>query len=127
MNVNEYREIVHEDIALATHANSSNDKEEFLLYASGILINGEEFDDLIDCHFEGVTRRNGNMAIDGYAMDETDGSCCIFIVDYHGKDGEESVKADEINSAFKKLRLFVEEATRHELYIEIDETMKKSL
>lgn len=120
MNVNEYREIVHEDITLATHANSSNDREEFLLYASGILINGEEFDDLIDCHFEGVTRRNGNMAIDGYAMDETDGSCCIFIVDYHGKDGEESVKADEINAAFKKLRLFVEEATRHELYIEID-------
>ena len=119
MNVREYRELVHEDIALATHANSSTFREEFFSYAAGILMNGEEFDDFVDCHYEGVTRRNGNMAIDGYAMDEADGSCCLFIVDYHGDAGEESVRAEEINSAFRKLRLFVEEATRHEIYLDI--------
>ena len=119
MNVREYRELVHEDIAVATHANSSTFREEFFAYAAGILMNGEEFDDFVDCHYEGVTRRNGNMAIDGYAMDEADGSCCLFIVDYHGDAGEESVRAEEINSAFRKLRLFVEEATRHEIYLDI--------
>ena len=119
MNVEDYRDIVHEDISLAVRANTSTPKEEFLLYATGVLVNGEEFDDFIECPFEGITRRNGNMRIDGYSMDETDGSCCIFIVDYHGPGQDDSVKADDINNAFKRIRLFVEEATRRELYLEI--------
>ena len=119
MNVSDYREVLHEDIALAARADSSAEEEEFLTYAAGILMNGEEFDDFNECHFEGVTRRNGNMRIDGYAMDETDGSCCVFIADYHGHRGDEAVKAEDINGAFRKIRLFVEEATRRELYLEM--------
>lgn len=122
MNVNEYRSLIHEDINLATHINNSNTREEFLSYAVGILINGEEFDDFVDCHYEGITRRNGNMAFDGYAMDDADGSCCVFIVDYHGEAGEEAVKSEEINTAFKKLRHFVDEATNHEIYIDMKGT-----
>lgn len=119
MNVSEYRKLIHEDIDLATHADGNSAREEFLSYAVGILINGEEFDDFIECHYEGITRRNGNMAFDGYAMDESDGSCCIFIVDYHGEAGEESVKSEEINAAFKKLRHFIDEATNREMYIDM--------
>lgn len=119
MDVSEYRKLIHEDIDLATHADGNSAKEEFLSYAVGILINGEEFDDFIECHYEGITRRNGNMAFDGYAMDESDGSCCIFIVDYHGEVGEESVKSEEINTAFKKLRHFIDEATNREMYIDM--------
>ena len=78
MNVEEYREIVHDDIDLAVKSNNSNSRDEFLLYATGILISGEEFDDFVECHYDGITRRNGNMALDGYAKDETDGSLCFF-------------------------------------------------
>ena len=119
MNVEGYRETVHEDIALATRANDSSLEEEFLLYSTGILINGEEFDDFVECHFEGYTRRNGLMTIDGYAKDETDGSLCIFIVDYRGSDKDDSIKSDEINASFKKIRFFVEESIRTELYHEM--------
>ena len=116
MNTDGYREVLHEDIALAVKANSSNPVDEFLSYAVGILINGEEFDDFVECHYEGITRRNGYMGLDGYSKDETDGSLCLFISDYHGSDGDESVKSEDINALFKKLRLFVEEATKNELY-----------
>lgn len=119
MNVEEYRGIVHEDIELAVNANESNQATEFLSYVTGILISGEEFDDFVDCHYDGITRRNGYMAIDGYSVDETDGSCCLFIVDYHGKDEDDSIKSEDVNSAFKKLRLFVEEAVRNELYLDM--------
>lgn len=124
MNVEEYRGVLHEDIALAVKANSSTEREEFISYVTGILINGEEFDDFTECFFEGVTRRNGNMRIDGYSMDDSDGSCCIFIADYHGASGDDSVKADDINAAFKKIRLFVEEAVKRELYLEIRGNMQ---
>ena len=119
MNNREYRKIVHEDIALAAKASMNGLQEEFLIYAAGLLVNGEEFDDFVECFYEGITRRNGNMAIHGYSMDETDGSCCILLVDYHGPNKDDSVVAKDINAAFKKMRLFVEEATRHELYVEM--------
>ena len=119
MNVEEYRDVVHEDIALAAKANASEPEEEFLLYATGILVNGEEFEDFIECSYEGLTRRNGNMRIDGYSRDEADGSCCVFITDYRGAGENDSMRAEDINTAFKKMRLFVEEATRRELYHEI--------
>jgi len=119
MKIDDYRKIVHEDIAIACNVNSSKETEEFLVYTSGLLINGEEFDDFIESHCEGVTRRNGYYAIDGYSIDETDGSCCIFIVDYHGPDADEAIRADDVNSAFKKVRFFVEESIRTELFKEI--------
>lgn len=119
MNVENYRELIHDDIKLASKASESSLKDEFLLYATGVLANGEEFDDFTECHYEGLTRRNGKMAIDGYSKDDTDGSICLFIVDYHGPDESDSIMSEDINSAFKKLRLFVEEATKYELYYDM--------
>ena len=119
MKIDDYRKIVHQDIAIACNVNSSKETEEYLVYTTGLLINGEEFDDFIESHCEGVTRRNGYYAIDGYSIDETDGSCCIFIVDYHGPDADEAIRADDVNSAFKKVRFFVEESIRTELFKEI--------
>lgn len=119
MNVENYREFVHEDIELAAKASESSLQDEFLLYATGVLANGEEFDDFTECHYEGVTRRNGRMAIDGYSKDEADGSICLFIADYHGPDEDDSIMSEDINAMFKKLRLFVEEATKHEIYYDM--------
>ncbi|SFQ09408.1 AIPR protein [Lachnospiraceae bacterium XBB1006] len=119
MNVENYRELIHDDIKLASKASGSSLKDEFLLYATGVLANGEEFDDFTECHYEGLTRRNGKMTIDGYSKDETDGSVCLFITDYHGPDESDSIMSEDINSAFKKLRLFVEEATKYELYYDM--------
>lgn len=119
MNVESYRELVHEDIEIATKVSNSSLKDEFLLYATGVLANGEEFDDFTECHYEGLTRRNGRMAIDGYSKDDTDGSVCLFIADYHGLDEDDSIMSDDINTMFKKLRLFVEEAIKTELYYDM--------
>lgn len=122
MTINEYREVLYEDIALAANANMSTPEEEFLRYVTDILIDGEEFDDFEECYYEGVSRRKANLRIDGYAMDETDGSCCVFISDYHGPHGEDAVRAEDINTLFNKVRHFVEEATKYEMYLELEES-----
>lgn len=119
MNVEEYRKVLHEDIALASQSDNSNEADEFLRYATSILVKGEEFEDFIECQYEGITRRNGNMRIDGYAMDETDGSCCVVISDYHGTGSDDSIKSEDINALFRKMRLFIEEAIKTELYREM--------
>lgn len=120
MKVEEYRKIVHEDIEVACRMNSSTENEEFLNYATGILMNGEEFDDFMECHCEGGTQSTaGHYCMDGYAIDETDGSCCIFIVDYHGPDADDKVVSKDIGIEFNKIRRFVEKSIKTELYREI--------
>ena len=122
MNVEEYRGVLHEDIALAAHANMTTESDEFLSYVTGILISGEQFDDFIDCYYEGVSRRKANMRIDGYAIDETDGSCCVFVADYHGPHESDAIRAEDINAIFRRMRYFVDEATKYELYLELEES-----
>jgi len=122
MKVEEYREVLHEDIALAANANMTSVNDEFLQYVTGILSAGEEFDDFIECYYEGITRRRGNMRIEGYAMDDTDGSCCVFISDYRGPHENDSILSGDINSLFDKLRFFVDESINYELYQELEES-----
>lgn len=122
MTIDEYRDTLHEDIALAANANMSTPEEEFLKYVTDILIDGEEFDDFEECYYEGVSRRKANIRIDGYSMDETDGSCCLFISDYHGPHEDNAVRTEDITSLFNKVRHFVEEATRYEMYLELEES-----
>ena len=120
MKIDDYRRIVHEDIAVACELNSSKDSEEFLAYATSLLINGEEFDDFVECHYEGGTPGSaGFYCIDGYSIDETDGSCCVFIVDYHGPDAVDNIIAKDIEAAFNKIRRFVEKSIKSELFREI--------
>ena len=119
LKIDEFRTLLHEDIAIGANLNSRSLKEEFLSYATGILMNGEEFDDFTECHCDGQTRRKGNYSIDGYSIDETDGSCCIFIADYHGPEEDEAVRGEDVVSAFRKIRFFVEESINSELYREI--------
>ena len=122
MNVEEYREVLHEDIAIAAHANMTTESDEFLSYVTNILIAGEQFDDFIECYYEGVTRRKANMRIDGYAMDDTDGSCCVFVTDYHGPHEDDGIRAEDINAFFRRMRYFIDEATKYELFQELEES-----
>lgn len=122
MNVEEYREVLHEDIALAANANMSNVADEFLTYVTDILISGEEFDDFTECYYEGISRRKANMRIDGYAMDDADGSCCVFISDYRGPYESDTINKEAIDNYFRKIRYFVNESIKYELYQELEES-----
>ena len=122
MTIEEYREVLHEDIALAADVNMSTQEEEFLKYVTDILIDAEEFDDFEECYYEGVSKRKANIRIDGYSMDDTDGSCCVFISDYHGPHGNDAIRAEDINGMFGKVRRFIEEAERYEMYQELEES-----
>lgn len=122
MKVEEYREVLHEDIALAANANMSHPRDEFMRYVTDILISSEEFDDFVECWYEGITRKNANMMIDGYAIDETDGSCCVFIVDYRGPFESDTILSHDITKLFARLRYFVDESLKYELYQELEES-----
>ena len=119
MTVEEYREQLLEDMAVAAAANgNSTPDKEFLYYVTEVLSTGEEFDDFIECHQEGISHKRGNMEIDGYAFDDADGSCCVFLLDYHGPFEEDSINAKDIDTMFNLLRHFVEEAIKYKMGFE---------
>jgi len=122
MTVEEYRSVLHEDMTIAASANMSTVDEEFIRYVTDILIDAEEFDDFEECYYEGISRRKANMRIDGYSMDDTDGSCCLFISDYHGPHEDDAIRAEDITAAFNKIRHFVEDATKYEMFQELEES-----
>lgn len=123
MTVSEYREVLHEDMSLAAAANvTTTAEEEFINYVANILIAGEEFDDFIECSYEGVTKKRAAMRIDGYSLDETDGTCCVFISDYRGPYEDDSIRGEDISSLFKKVRYFVDESIRNDLYKDLEES-----
>lgn len=118
MTVEEYRSILYEDLAVSAAANVSSVEVEFLYYVTDLLAAGDEFDDFIECYYEGNGSRKGNpkIKIDGYAMDEADGSCCIFYEDYYGVNENASIKKDDIETYFKRVRNFVLEAIQREFF-----------
>lgn len=119
MTVEEYREQLLEDMAVAAAANgNSTPDKEFLYYVTDVLSTGEEFDDFIECHQEGISHKRGNMEIDGYAFDDADGSCCVFLLDYHGPFEEDSINAKDIDTMFNLIRHFVEEAIKYKMGFE---------
>lgn len=119
MTVEEYREQLLEDMAVAAEANgNSTPDKEFLYYVTDVLSTGEEFDDFIECHQEGISHKRGNMEIDGYAFDDADGSCCVFLLDYHGPYEENSINAKDIDTMFNLIRHFVEEAIKYKMGFE---------
>ena len=119
MTVEEYREQLLEDMAVAAAADGrSTPDKEFLYYVTDILATGEEFDDFIECHQEGISHKRANMEIDGYAFDDTDGSCCVFILDYHGPFENDSINAKDIDIKFNLIRHFIEEAIKYKMGFE---------
>lgn len=123
MNITEFRKGLYDDINITVEADvTTNPTSEFIKYATNKLIDGEEFDDYIECYYEGVSKNNAKMKIDGYGTCELDNICCIIISEYRDEDEDDSIIASDINSAFNKIAYFVEEAIKYELYKELEES-----
>ena len=124
MKVQEYRDLLHEDVSIAANSNMTNPEDEFLHIITDILISGEEFDDFVECYYEGISRGSGHGAIriDGYAMDDVDKSCCLFITDYRGPQESDSFDKKRSDSLFDSLKRFIKESIRYEFYRELEES-----
>lgn len=125
MKIEEYRKQLQEDIAIEASSEMINPSSAFLKKVTDVLIDAEEFDDFTECYYEGVTRRNANMRIDGYAIDESDGTCCVFYSEYYGAHGKDSVVGDDIKNAFRKIRYFVEESINTRFYKDMEESTEE--
>lgn len=124
MKVEEYRTALHEDVSIAANVNMSNPEDEFLRIVTDILMSGEEFDDFVECYYEGASRGTGHgtIRIDGYALDEVDKSCCLLITDYRGSFEKDSFDKKRSDALFESMKRFIKESIRYEFYKEMEES-----
>ncbi|MDD6152826.1 MAG: AIPR family protein [Elusimicrobia bacterium] len=121
MNIEEYRQSLHEDIVRNSESNLENPNFSFLMYVTDLLTDGEEIDDFIECYWTGISSRyKAKLQIDGYALDEVDGSCCLFISDFHGPQETNSINKEDIDKLFNCLRNFVIESVQYDLYEQLE-------
>ena len=124
MKVQEYRSMLHEDISIAAASNMTNPEDEFIATVTEILSSGDEFDDFVNCYYEGVSKGSGHGAIriDGYAMDDVDKSCCLFISDYRGPNEDDGLDKKRSDALFDSLKRFITESIKYDFYNDLEES-----
>jgi hypothetical protein len=83
---------------------------EFLQEITRRLTEAEEFEDFIPAHTEGTGQRQRKVRIDGYELNEVDGSVRILISDFSGSSDVETLTKTRMDALFGQLRAFSEEA-----------------
>lgn len=108
MTLDEYKQMVYEDIKISAQANIADVTSEFISYATEVLIDAEEIDGFEECYFEGTGHRNKKMQIDGYNFDAVDNSCCILICDFTNQLEMQTITNTDIDNLYGRMQAYVE-------------------
>ncbi len=82
----------------------------FAAVAGRMLEEAEELVDFMPCPYRGTGTRRRNLGIDGYAIDEADGSFRVVIADFDGGAEPMTITQTSAKTEFGKLTGFIEEA-----------------
>lgn len=107
MELNEYKELILEEVRVESEINFSDITSEFIKYVSDILISAEEFDDFTETYFEAVGKSRRKIQIDGFSIDEVDKSCILLISDFTNSIELETINNSEIDKLYSRMEAFV--------------------
>ena len=110
MELFEFKESIIEQIKFYAAAEMTSDKEEFLNYVSGVLMEAEEIDDFTFLSFEGIGKKGRKIQIDGYTYNELDNYLTIFVSPTLTYFSEETLTNTEAEKVFTRARNFLEDA-----------------
>ena len=98
MDIQQFREMILEDIKVSAELEMSDVNSEFIKYFTDCLIEAEEFDEFEECYFEAYGPRNKIIQIDGYHFDEVDKSCILLISDINVDEKTQTITNTKINN-----------------------------
>ncbi len=119
-NILDFRKDV---VAQAVAEFDGNDPDAgFTVVAGRMLEEAEEFVDFIPCPFRGTGPRRRNLGVDGYAIDDADGSFRVLITDFEGGVDTATLTRTSARAEFLKITGFIEEAMAgHDDHLPADE------
>lgn len=107
MDIEEYRERVLQDVSIAAQVQISDEGTQFVKYAAEMLMDAQEFEDFTECYYEGTGTNRRLIQIDGFTVEDIDGSCVVFISDYRGNGNDVTLTKAEIDNLYRKMEAFV--------------------
>lgn len=123
--LDDFRRDMLEMVKANAVASSDFEQSAFVTEAARQLEDAEEISDFVQCYFEDPNPAGRKrMRIDGYTLDELDGSYRLLVAEYHG-DGAPltpTLNKKDVEQSFKSLRNFVEQALAGVLHSTMEES-----
>lgn len=107
MAVEDYRELLDEELRANVYGTGYSTKEAFLEYVSDLLSGSEISSEFQSVEYEGIGYRQHRLQIDGYVYDELDEVMFLALIDYGSK--EITLTNSEIENITKRAKYFLED------------------
>ena len=126
MTLEEYRLDFLDTVISLSEASYCDKEEVFTELAADIVVDYNFIQDFHSAHFDGVGRRNKRIAVDGYSVDDMDGSIALLITDFDGGQISSVITKTQAHACFDRLKNFVEEAIAGSLSVFVNAGMAAS-
>jgi hypothetical protein len=122
MELDEFRNMLLEDVRSGAAAGSSFTEQAFLDKVASILIESDEIDGIDQSPFRGKGIRGKSVRIDGFSISNSEPLASLFVVDFRGKPDMETLSQTDAEDTLGRLAGFLDAALRGKLGSEIEES-----
>ena len=119
MDATEFKKDFLEGVKAASVTTGEGSCACFVENVASYLIDNEVLSDYVPCYFSGEYKRK-KYRIDGYALDEFDGTMNLIVADYDGIDNDRTLIMSTANQAINRAMIFVDFALNSPLSREVD-------
>jgi hypothetical protein len=110
MNLKNFHQELMSMARVAAEVNRDFVRSAFVEEAGSRLSEAEEISDFQICHYEGLGARKRRLQVDGYSMDDADGSMSLVVAEFSNDESIKVFGAAEARRCFAALKAFVDEA-----------------
>ena len=125
MEVEEFRKDFLEGVKAASVATGEGSCACFVDNVASYLIDNEVLPDFTPCYFLGEYGRK-KYRVDGYALDEFDGTMNLIIADYNGLDDDRTLTMTSANQTIARAMVLVDAALNSDLADNVDISISAS-
>lgn len=122
MELDDFRKDFLETVRAVAEAEGEFEEAAFVGESARRLLEAEEMPDFEPCHYDGTGSKNRKLRVDGYAIDDVDGSVSLLLANYQGSDASSALTQTDANKWFGMLRAVVEDSLSGRLERAVEES-----
>ena len=122
MDLNEFRSEFLDQVRARASAGENFTRPSFVDVCADYLGDAEEIADFEVCYYRGSGSRNRSLGVDGFAMDDLDGSARLLIAEYGGEAEPTTLTQTAAKACFSRLLAFCDDALSGRLHRDLEES-----
>ena len=122
MELQDFRETFLDQVRARASAGANFTHAEFVDVCAEMLGDAEEVADFEACYYRGTGSKNRSLGVDGYAVDDIDGSVRLVIAQYEGDAAPTTLTQTIAKTCFSRVLAFCEDALSGRLHNDLEES-----